>query len=99
MIFPGGVGGTGGAGGTTSFNQADGNDSSKETAFVLGIGTEVKLNDKLSLGLEGLYYFFDDDVGRLTIEHNGTQKTYTDGDGGFYSVKARLTYRFGERHQ
>ncbi|MEM8972770.1 MAG: hypothetical protein AAGD43_11965 [Pseudomonadota bacterium] len=90
--------GNGGTGGTASF---DPNSSSIDTALVLGGGMEFKLRDNLSFGIEGLYYFFDDSSSAINVINNTTGETFTvnedDDNGGFYTVKARLTYHFGNR--
>ena len=51
------------------------------TGWVAGLGVEHKLRDNLSVGLEGLYYAFDD------------LNTFDD-DVAFWTVRARLTYHF-----
>ncbi|MEM6496142.1 MAG: hypothetical protein AAF709_05385, partial [Pseudomonadota bacterium] len=91
--------GNGGTGGTASFDR---NSSEIETALVLGGGMEVKLRDNLSFGLEGLYYFFDDSATAIDVIDGTTGETFTinaddDDNGGFFTVKARLTYHFGDR--
>ena len=76
------------------------NDS--DIALVLGGGAAVKLRENISLGIEGLYYFFDDSTGTMHATNNKNDKTHTiieEDDGGFYTIKARLTYHFGHRAQ
>jgi outer membrane immunogenic protein len=51
------------------------------TGWVAGLGVEHKLRDNLSIGLEGLYYSFDD-------------LDSFDDDLAFWTVRARLTYHF-----
>jgi opacity protein-like surface antigen len=74
LNVPGGAGGAGGAGSRTDVNRADGS----EFGFVAGVGVEHKLTSQIGLGLEGLYYNFDDNVG-------------VGDDGDFFTVRARLT--------
>ena len=59
-------------------------DDDSETGWVAGLGIEHKLRDNVSIGLEGLYYAFDqdDDLGG-------------DDDADFWTLRARLTYHFG----
>jgi len=52
----GGRGGTGGQGGVASVTKTDGDD---KVGFVVGGGFEVKLSERTSIGVEGLYYGFD----------------------------------------
>lgn len=56
-----------------------------QTGFVVGGGIEHKLRQNVSVGLEGLYYNFDDDNDRFG----------RDEDQDFWSVRARLTYHLG----
>ena len=53
--------------------------------WVAGLGIEHKLRQNVSLGLEGLYYNFDE-------ENN---YGYSDDEADFWTVRARLTYHFG----
>jgi outer membrane immunogenic protein len=57
------------------------------TGWVAGGGIEHKFRENWSLGLEGLYYAFEDDT---TFE--GVDMDY---DRDFFTVKARLSYHFG----
>ena len=62
----------------------------------------IKLHDKVSLGIEGLYYFFDDRMIHAHAYNDKNKDTFTgitEEDGGFYTVSARLTYHFGHRSQ
>lgn len=61
-----------------------------ETGWVAGLGIEHKLRDNLSLGLEGLYYSFEDDdsIDGIDIE----------AERDFWTIQARITYHFGDRH-
>jgi outer membrane immunogenic protein len=60
-------------------------DEDSETGWVAGLGVEHKLRDNVSIGLEGLYYAFDED-------NNGSGN---DDENDFWTVRARLTYHFG----
>jgi outer membrane immunogenic protein len=64
------------------------------TGWVAGAGVEHKLRDNLSLGLEGLYYSFEDDVSESA---DGLRAT-ADLERDFWTVQARITYHFGDRH-
>ncbi len=55
-----------------------GNDS--DTGWVAGLGVEHKLRDRVSVGVEGLYYAFEDDF---------------NNDANFWAARARLTYHLG----
>lgn len=55
--------------------------------WVAGAGIEHKFRDNWSLGLEGLYYSFDDN------EQDGIEF-----ERDLWTVRARLTYHFGDRH-
>jgi outer membrane immunogenic protein len=63
-------------------------DDDSETGWVAGLGIEHKLRDNVSIGLEGLYYAFDD------REFAGFEE-----DADFWTVRARLTYHFGGRSE
>jgi outer membrane immunogenic protein len=60
------------------------------TGWVAGGGFEYKLRSNISFGVEGLYYAFSDEGsdGRIKLEL----------DRDFWTVAARLTYHFGDRH-
>jgi outer membrane immunogenic protein len=55
------------------------------TGWVAGLGVEHKLRENVSVGLEGLYYAFDED------DDNGASEDEFD----FWTVRARLTYHLG----
>lgn len=90
----GGSGGAGGAGGGALVtNNGGGNDV--ETGLVIGAGTDVKLSHSLSLGMEGMYYFFDDGGDGPTINAStGNSVDSLDDDTEFAAVRARLTFHF-----
>jgi outer membrane immunogenic protein len=84
-----------GTGGVAFLNSEDnGPFDDTLTGWVAGLGVEHKLRDNLSLGLEGLYYSFEDEArfsrGEATIN--------TDLERDFWTVQARITYHFGDRH-
>lgn len=56
-------------------------DEISETGFAAGLGFEHKLRDRVSVGVEGLYYSFDDDNAAEDLE--------------FWTARARLTYHLG----
>jgi outer membrane immunogenic protein len=64
------------------------------TGWVAGVGVEYKLRENVSLGLEGLYYAFEDDD---TVSDDGGSATL-DFERDFWTVQARVTYHFGDRH-
>jgi outer membrane immunogenic protein len=79
------------------------NDS--ETALVLGAGAEFKLSTNVSFGIEGLYYYFDDNNSRVTfrdcddpglgcvgVPPDDFATFRRDEDQDFWQVRARLTY-------
>jgi opacity protein-like surface antigen len=80
----GGDGGAGGAGGVAAVSRDGGDD---EVGFVVGGGVEVKLSERTSLGLEGLYYGFNGDDG-----HSGTSSFKGDEDLSETVVRGRLTF-------
>lgn len=57
------------------------------TGFVVGGGLEHKLGSSFSIGVEGLYYNFEEDldVADLELERD------------FWTIQARLSYHFGGR--
>lgn len=57
-------------------------DSDSFTGYVAGLGIEHKLRENVSLGVESLYYNFEDDL--------------DSDDADFWSVRARLTYHFSD---
>jgi opacity protein-like surface antigen len=86
-----GAGGGGGAGGSSAafVESQGGNDD--EVGFVIGSGMDVKLAERISLGMEGLYYAFDDD--RIDVfDTDGDRIARIDSNNDFYVVRARLTY-------
>lgn len=55
------------------------------TGWVAGVGIEHKLRQNVSIGVEGLYYNFGDEVDGVKF----------DEDVDNWTVRARLTYHFG----
>jgi outer membrane immunogenic protein len=70
-----------GGGAILGFEDDLGGDDDEVTGYVAGLGVEHKLRQNVSVGLEGLYYNFDDDD---VVE-----------DLDFWTVRARLTYHLG----
>ena len=75
----GGPGGDGGAGGNGFGTLTIARSGTFQTAFVGGIGAEVKLTPQVSLGIEGLYYAFD-------------QGSDLDKSDDFFTVRGRLSF-------
>jgi outer membrane immunogenic protein len=66
-------------------------DDETDIGFVVGGGVEYKLRPNWSVGLEGLYYAFDDsDNEWAKRKFKITEET----DGDFFVVRARLSYHF-----
>lgn len=88
-----GLGGNGAGDGGGVAVAKNGGDSD-DIGFVIGAGFETKLTDSTSLGIEGLYYVFDDDK-------NGSigQSSISSDDGGdAFSIRARLSFHL-DRHE
>jgi outer membrane immunogenic protein len=66
------------------------------TGWVAGAGVEYKIRQNVSLGLEGLYYAFEEDS--VTLGQIEGQNLNLDVDRDFWTVQARITYHFGDRH-
>jgi len=73
----GGLGGKGASGSSASASGFSGKDKGSDTGFVVGAGAEYMLSSNVSVGLEGLYYSFDEEKdisvlrARLTYHLNG----------------------------
>jgi opacity protein-like surface antigen len=90
--FPG-HGGTGGAGGTAGVATVTHGGGEDKVGFVVGGGFEVKLWERTSLGLEGLYYGFD---GGNAVS---TSSSYDAGDElSSAVVRGRLTFHLDGDH-
>jgi outer membrane immunogenic protein len=86
------------------------NDDDRRLGFVVGGGVEYKLRSNWSVGMEGLYYRFGDESNKYSSGSYCTDYDYgkcmktkkykfsEDDDNDFWTVRARLTYHFGEDH-
>jgi opacity protein-like surface antigen len=85
---------TGGGGGGDGAAFVDSNgDNDDDVGFVIGTGMDVKLSDRFSVGMEGLYYAFDDDdVDFFVVD--GDRVGSIDSNNDFYVARARITYHF-----
>ncbi|WP_125461645.1 MULTISPECIES: outer membrane beta-barrel protein [Rhodomicrobium] len=63
------------------------------TGWVAGGGVEYKLDGNWSLGVEGLYYAFDDEATEIG---DGGIRFDRDYDRDFWTVRARVSYQFGD---
>lgn len=54
------------------------------TGYAVGLGMDYKIRQNVAVGLEGLYYNFEDDLG------GGVEQELE-----FFTVRARLNYHFG----
>jgi outer membrane immunogenic protein len=72
-----------------SNNGFDNDDDDNLTGWVVGGGIEHKIRENVSVGVEGLYYAFDDD----NNDFGGDDET------NFWTVRARLTYHFGRQDE
>jgi outer membrane immunogenic protein len=77
-----------GGGAILGFEDDLGGDDDELTGYVVGLGVEHKLRDNVSVGLEGLYYSFDEDDNNVV-----------DDELDFWTVRARLTYHLGGGHR
>lgn len=73
-------------------------DSDSETGWVAGVGIEHKIKPNLSIGLEGLYYDFGNGEDFEVYDGENRGDAHVD-DLAFWTVRARVTYHFGERHE
>lgn len=69
-------------------------DNDTQTGWVAGVGAEFKLAQNVSLGLEGLYYSFDEDDRRVVfIDDEDQLATFSrDTERDFWQIRGRLTY-------
>ena len=81
-----GEGGDGGAGGVASVGSGD---SGNEVGFVVGTGMDVMLTQRVSMGMEGLYYAFDNDEIDYVVGDDPVAGTDIENDA--LVVRARLT--------
>jgi opacity protein-like surface antigen len=94
LNFPGsgnvalsGGGGAGGAGGAAS--ESGGDDD--QVGFVLGAGIESKITERVSFGVEALYYFFDGDDSKFSVANNGDASFRGADDGDALVVRGRVS--------
>jgi opacity protein-like surface antigen len=78
---PNGAPGVGGQGG----NAGGVNDDDDVVGFVVGAGVEAKLTDRLSLGLEGMYYGFD-------VDDKTTGDQTFNSDADIFVLRSRISY-------
>lgn len=73
--------------------------SDAELGYVLGGGAEFDLGRNWSLGLEGLYYMFDESTARGTFTPaTGDPIAFeAEEDLDFWTIRGRLTYYFKKR--
>jgi opacity protein-like surface antigen len=88
---PNGTGGAGGAGGDAGVGNVD----DDLVGFVVGAGVETKVNDRLSLGFEGLYYGFEGD----TKDVEG-DSTFIGGDNNdVFVLRGRVSYSLSPSYE
>lgn len=76
--------------GNQSFSGKSGDDDA-QVGFVVGGGVEYKLRPNWSVGLEGLYYIFDDETNEYKSP-KGYYKVTEEKDNDFWVVRARMSY-------
>lgn len=83
--------------GGVAFASSDAADDT-QAGWVAGAGIEHKIRSNVSLGLEGLYYSFEDDFAGARI--NGVDIiSPVSVEEDFWTIQARLTYHFNsDRH-
>ena len=68
------------------------------TGWVAGAGIEHKIRSNVSLGLEALYYSFEQDFDGIDLG-NEVINAPLEVENDFWTIQARLTYHFGsDRH-
>jgi outer membrane immunogenic protein len=65
-----------------------------QTGWVAGAGIEHKIRDNISLGLEGLYYSFEDDYDGIAFRDRVIVSP-VEVERDFWTIQARLTYHLG----
>jgi hypothetical protein len=80
--------GRGGAGDTSTVVVKNKDDT--DVGFVIGTGTDVKLGERISISMEGLFYGFEED--KIVFFADGKRAGSLSADNDFYAVRARLTY-------
>jgi opacity protein-like surface antigen len=81
--------GQGGDGGAAS--ASSGSDDNDDVGFVLGAGIESKITDRVSFGVEALYYFFDGNDSKLSVANNGDVSYTGADDGDAFVVRGRVS--------
>jgi outer membrane immunogenic protein len=69
-------------------------DDDAEVGFVVGGGVEYKIRPNWSVGVEGLYYAFDDSNNEYKFGRRDQYKITEESDNDFWVVRARLSYHF-----
>lgn len=67
-----------------------GSDDDNKTGFVIGTGIEVKVAEHVSLGMEGLYYHFENE--QVALFSGDDHVDDVDLDNDFAVVRARLSF-------
>jgi opacity protein-like surface antigen len=78
-----------------------GDDDDRKIGLVVGGGAEYKIRPNWSVGVEGLYYAFGDDKNTYNVKEYGwwgmkKYKVTEEQDNDLWTVRARLTYHFGD---
>jgi opacity protein-like surface antigen len=79
------IAGNGGNGGASVGNRVLYREGESEFGFVAGIGAEYQLSSQMILGLEGLYYKFDDELGNSNF------------DDEFFLLRGRVSFDLGDQ--
>jgi opacity protein-like surface antigen len=87
-----GLGGLGGAGGVASVTDS----SDDKVGFVVGAGVDTKLSDRLTLGLEGLYFGFEDDDVRVS---GGGASVVNEDDNDVFVLRGKISYSLSPAHE
>jgi outer membrane immunogenic protein len=67
-----------------------------QVGWVAGLGVEHKIRDNVSIGLEGLYYAFEDDFAGAIIDGERINSPL-EAERDFWTIQARVTYHFNDR--
>jgi outer membrane immunogenic protein len=73
---------------------ADDGVNDTHTGWVAGGGVDYKIRSNISIGLEALYYDFDEDFDNIII--NGENAGSGSVDESLWTIQARLTYHFSD---
>jgi hypothetical protein len=94
----GSSGGAGGAGSTAFVTGRNGDDT--DIGLVLASGVDVKVSDRVSIGMEGLYYFFGQgDTASFLDPETGRPIGGLEDDNQFLVARARLTIHLGQTNE